>query len=871
MNSERWQKLTEIVGDCLGLAAAAREAHVREAAGGDEALYREALEWVAKAERTEGFLDQATSIERAIDALNGNDSRKADSWIGSTLGPYRITAEIARGGMGRVFRARRDDAQYEKEVAIKLIRADLGSRDAAARFGRERRILAGLDHPGVARLIDGGSSADGTPYIVMDYVDGIAIDRYCRERGLDLRARLELFCEVCAAVQFAHRNLIVHRDLKPSNILVDNNGAVKLLDFGIARLVDAGIDDPATINAFTPEYASPEQIKGEAIGIASDIYSLGVLLYRLLTGRSPYRADKTRMHELAQEIVATDPERPSASLTAQLTGEAHDLGPLRLRRLRHHLRGDLDNIVLMALRKEPHRRYASVDQFADDVRRHLDDRPVLARGGTFAYRARKFLVRNRAGVAFGALAAASLLGLSATALHQAHQARAQSARAEKQFARAEKHFGNVRTLANRFVGEVFDQIANVPGTAKAQQTLLDTGLDYLNQLGADAGDNRILLLEIALGYVRLAEMQERLLAPPAQRQQTLALALRALDHAEMIGGADAASRRQRLVVQKLLAICVSEQRLFAEATERFRQLAALARSAREDGETSAELRVRADALAQFGRTPGVEISAAERIALLREAGGLYTEARNGAANEADRNDIDNSQATTLYFLAKSTLAFADADPAKRGEALALAIEAVRTHEDLIARRPDDVRFYINVVLEASNAAVIAGKSGDFATARRYFAKSRQYDAEMLRRDPTQPLIALNRVGLWLQEVENELRANSSPRQQLARLDEIDATLAKQPTGLFDQRSRDAIRAWIDGMHGEFALRHSEEAGVAPIDRRRLKQQAIAAFENSTRLLPQIAEFIDEGQHDIVELVTTGAARARASLAQMRAP
>jgi serine/threonine protein kinase len=871
MNSERWQKLTEIVGECLDLPGALRAAHARKAAGDDEVLYREVCEWMAKAERTEGFLDSGTSIERALDALSQEDSGKADSWIGSTLGPYRIVAEIARGGMGRVFRARRDDAQYEKEVAIKLIRADLGSGDAAARFGRERRILAGLDHPNIARLIDGGSSSDGTPYIVMDYVDGVAIDRYCCDRDLDLRARLELFCDVCAAVQFAHHHLIVHRDLKPSNILVDTNGTVKLLDFGIARLIDTGDDGTATINAFTPEYASPEQVKGEAISIASDVYSLGVLLYRLLTGHSPYKADKTRMHELAQEIVATEPERPSASPPLLQDGDETDLNPLRLRRQRQCLRGDLDNIVLMALRKEPYRRYASVEQFADDVRRHLDDRPVLARSGTFGYRARKFVLRHRAGVALGTLAAASLVALSAIALYQAHQARAQSARAEKHFARAEKHFTSVRTLANRFVGEVFEQIANVPGTAKAQQTLLDTGLDYLNQLDADAGDNRMLLLEIALGYVRLTQMQERLLIPPAQRERTLVLALRAVDRAEAIGGVDVASRGQRLVAQKLFAICVAEQRQFAEATKRFRQLAVLARSVRDDDdETSEELQIRADALAQFGHMPGVEISVAERIGLLREAGALYDEAGNVAAGEADRNDIDNSKATILFFLAKWTMAYAQADPAKGGEALASAIEAVRIQEDLLARQPNDARFYINIVLEASTAAVIAGKNGDFATARRYFAKSRRYDAEMLRRDPAQPLLALNRVSLWLQEVETELRAKSAPRKQLARLDEIDALLAKQPIDLFDANSRNAMRAWIDGLHGEFALRHSEESDVAPGERRRLKRQAIAAFENSTRLLPQVAEFIDESQRDLVDLVLTGAARARASLAKMPA-
>ncbi|MBN8482980.1 MAG: serine/threonine protein kinase, partial [Xanthomonadales bacterium] len=294
------------------------------------------------------------------------------------IGPYRLLRELGSGGMGTVHLAERVDGGFEQQVAIKLIRGGRGGGDVLRHFLRERQILAGLVHPNIARLLDGGETADGLPYLVMDYVDGVAIDRHCDERRLDVRARLAMFREVCAAVQFAHQRLVVHRDLKPGNILVDREGHVKLLDFGIARLLEnaAGAGEAATAHAFTPEYASPEQVTGAPVTTASDVYSLGVLLYRLLAGRSPYKADTTRFADLVHEIVSSEPERPSASVTARTTSPAAATAPpaLDLRRLQRDLRGDLDNIVLMALRKEPERRYASVEQLSDDVARHLERR-----------------------------------------------------------------------------------------------------------------------------------------------------------------------------------------------------------------------------------------------------------------------------------------------------------------------------------------------------------------------------------------------------------------------------------------------------------------------------------------------------------------
>jgi serine/threonine-protein kinase len=318
--------------------------------------------------------------------------------------------------MGAVFLAHRADDEYHKEVAIKLVKEDFVSRDMLWRFRSERQILANLDHPNIARLLDGGTTDSGAPYVVMEYVEGEPIDEYCDRNTLKNEERLAMFRKVCSAVQYAHQSLVVHRDIKPGNILVTATGEPKLLDFGIAKLLKQ--DQPSAtvaetrvgVRLMTPEYASPEQVRGEAITTASDVYSLGVLLYELLTGQRPYKLSSQAPHEIERAICQLEPVRPSASVTgyerreatAQVGGStAVDAGGRRrttVEKLRRMLRGDLDNIVLMAMRKEPERRYASAEQFSEDIRRYLEGLPVIAQGERFGYRARKFVGRHTAGV-----------------------------------------------------------------------------------------------------------------------------------------------------------------------------------------------------------------------------------------------------------------------------------------------------------------------------------------------------------------------------------------------------------------------------------------------------------------------------------------
>jgi serine/threonine protein kinase len=350
-------------------------------------------------------------------------AKAAPGMEGRQLRGYKLIREIGRGGMGTVYLAERADGAYRKQVAIKVVRAEKDNREILERFRQERDILASLDHPNIARLLDGDTTDEGLPYFVMEFVDGQPIIRWCDERKLNVGQRLELFRSVCAAVQYAHQHLVVHRDLKPGNILVTEDGTVKLLDFGIAKLLDtapAG-ELPATatiMRLMTPEYASPEQVKGQAITTLTDVYSLGVVLYELLTGHRPYHLLSAAMHEVARRILEEEPTRPSDIVSTSEEGEAGERGKRLVtpkavsevregdpNRLRKRLQGDLDSILLTALRKEPDRRYSSVEAFSGDLQRHLDNLPVSAREDSLWYRASRFVRRHPGGVTAGSMVA----------------------------------------------------------------------------------------------------------------------------------------------------------------------------------------------------------------------------------------------------------------------------------------------------------------------------------------------------------------------------------------------------------------------------------------------------------------------------------
>lgn len=516
MDPERWAEVKKLFNEALGRDAKQRAEFLDEACGHDKALRDEIASLLESHEPT----SRTRLIDTLPDAADARAVDLAEGITGQRLGPYQIMREIGRGGMATVYLATRADDQFRKRVAIKIVNSAPGGKEIVQRFRHERQTLAALDHPNIVRLLDGGSTEQGLPYLVMEYVEGVSIDEYCDSRRLAISERLQLFRIVCAAVQYAHQNLVIHRDLKPGNILVTSDGVTKLLDFGIAKLLNPELGGQsllltrASVRLLTPQYASPEQIRGEALTTTTDIYSLGVVLYELLTGHQPYRLRSHTPLEIERAICEQEPEKPSTivtrmestptadqsgakTLTPELVSLTREGKPERLRR---RLSGDLDNIVLMALRKEPARRYASVEQFSADIQHHLEGRPVNARPATLLYRSSKFIRRNRTAVAAAAAILLALIAGLVVASWEAHVAQTERARAEKRFQ-------DVRTLATSMLFEPYNAIEKLPGSTPARELLVRRALEYVNGLAEEARGDPSLQLELADAYARIGDIQ----------------------------------------------------------------------------------------------------------------------------------------------------------------------------------------------------------------------------------------------------------------------------------------------------------------------------------------------------------------------------
>ena len=512
MTPERWQHVKQVLAAALELPQAERAAHLDRSYATDASLRDDLEPLLASQQRLKDqFLDQSNLAAAAATLVSPLGSPEENFWVGRRVGPYQVVEQIGAGGMGEVYRAFRADDQYKKVVALKFVRAGQYSSDVFSRFKNERQILAGLDHPNLAKLLDGGTSDEGMPYFVMELIEGRPITEYCDEHELSTRERLSLFLQVCAGVHYAHQRLIIHRDIKPGNVLVTADGIPKLLDFGIAKIVESGpeTDMPATLTGFrvlTPRYASPEQIQGEAMTIATDVYSLGVVLYELLTGRSPYELVNGPTQEFAREVCEKDPQKPSSVvLRVQSTSEGNPenrpgaFRKISPEKLRKRLRGDIDNIVLMALRKEPARRYASANDLGEDIRRHLDSVPVRARNDSAWYRTTKFVARHKAGVAASVIVAIAMMAGLIVTLHEARVARIERARAERRF-------NDVRKLANSLMFEVHDSIRDLPGALPARKLLVNRALEYLDSLSQEASGDTDLQRELAAAYDRVGDL-----------------------------------------------------------------------------------------------------------------------------------------------------------------------------------------------------------------------------------------------------------------------------------------------------------------------------------------------------------------------------
>ena len=514
MDAPRWHRVKGVFQGALDLPAEERPGYLAASCGDDLELRREVERLLALHSDAGDFLEMPP-LARAV----GEAATEAET--PATIGAYRVLREIGRGGMGTVYLAEQETESFRRQVALKVVQPSLASGHFVRRFQAERQILASLEHPGIARLYDAGTAEGGLPFLVMEHVDGEDLLTYCDARTLGVTERLQLFVRVCAAVQYAHQHLVVHRDLKPSNILVTAEGEPKLLDFGIAKLLQpqlaggAPAETVAGVRLMTPSYASPEQVRGLPVTTATDVYSLGVVLYQLLAGRMPYRLPTGARHEVERAVIEEEPERPSAVAgrgDSAPAGAARGVSPRRLSAL---LRGDLDRIVAKALAKEPERRYATAAELAEDVRRHLAGFPVRARPDRLGYRARKFLARHRVAVAAAAVAALSLLAGAAVALWQAAEARRAelAARNAEVAARAD---AETAERVSEFLVELFaiSDPGEARGNAVTARELLDRGAARIEEQLAGQPAVRARLLRVigrAYGELGLYETEVKAL------------------------------------------------------------------------------------------------------------------------------------------------------------------------------------------------------------------------------------------------------------------------------------------------------------------------------------------------------------------------
>lgn len=495
MNLDRLRKARELATAAMGMSPTDRERFLRGETQGDDELLEETLLLVDDDDATQLLAESPRRPEVFDEAYLAGKKQ---------IGNYRLLRRIGQGGMGMVYAACLVAEDFQRQVALKLVKPSLASSQILRRFRMERQLLASLDHPNISRLLDAGTTDEGAPYLVMEFVEGLPIDRFCESQSLSINERLRLFLTVCDAVQYAHQNLIIHRDIKPSNILVSSEGVPKLLDFGIAKLIRPEDDEDAALKLtatdsrpMSPHYASPEQARGEAITTASDVYSLGVLLYELLTGNLPYEFKVRTAAGIEKTICEAQPATPSELDLKGTFSEPQD-------RVKKRLRGDLDMILLMAMRKEASRRYSSVHQFAEDIRRYLDGQTVIAQKDTVGYRVTKFVRRHTAGVIAASLAVLALVTSTVVSVHFA-----QVANQEKRV--AERRFQDTRALARFFITDFDDAIRD--SQTEARRAMVTKGVEYLRNLASEAGGDRELLRDVVVGYMAMGDVQGNPLGP----------------------------------------------------------------------------------------------------------------------------------------------------------------------------------------------------------------------------------------------------------------------------------------------------------------------------------------------------------------------
>jgi non-specific serine/threonine protein kinase/serine/threonine-protein kinase len=843
MTPERWGEIKAVLAGVLETDAGERSATLDRLCHDDAQLRRE-VEALLSFETKAGAMLNSVAVPGA--------ALRLETPAPSAIGPYRVLREIGHGGMGVVYLGERADGQYRKQVAIKLITSGRHDAGLERRFRRERQILAQLEHSGIARLLDGGSTEEGQPYFIMEYIEGQGLLEYCDSHKLGVTERIRLFLEVCDAVAYAHRQLIVHRDLKPGNILVTAQGVPKLLDFGLGQVLEAGEGAEEITQAgfpvMTPAYASPEQARGEPYTVSSDVYSLGVILYELLSGLRPYKVPTGSYIELARVI---SEQEPAALGQAAGSGTAAgaELRSSTPERLRRRLSGDLERIVAKALAKDPRLRYGGVPELAGDLRRHLDGRPVKARPATLWYRARKLLLRHRLMLPAAAAALVLILSFAAATWWEAR--------------RAERRFQQVRSLAHSVMFELDDAIAKLPGSTAAQELLVARALEYLQSLARDAGNDAGLQREVALGYERVALVQGyaaesnlgRVPAAMASFQKAEAILARLTARAP----ADSSLRHDYFRVTNELATTYGRSGQFPKATEMARKNLAQAEAAFRD--KPSDIAAMQDLIAvnfSVADTLTDQQKYAEAIPLRQrglEMARKLVELQPGQA-EADRS----------LALAEKKLA-ALLGVSQRYQESREAYERARViDERLSARNPSNLRAKLDLSFDYSDLGWVTARMGAYTEALAWHRRALSLREEAARADPDDVRAArgvaasTKRIGTTLGKMGDfdgalaELQRAVALYEDLTRRSTADWATVEE---LADAHS-DAADALVDlaARRGTPAARQRDDRARAIAE----YQKAVALYEGlrDKGVLPKAHEkYIAEYKEDIEKVRRAG--------------
>ena len=723
---------------------------------------------------------------------------------GTLCGPYRLDSLLGSGGMGSVYLAERVDGEVIRRVAIKLLRPGADSSRLRERFLAERQILANLSHPHIAKLLDAGHREDGQPYLVMEYIEGKPIDAYAA--GLGLRPTLRLFLKVCAAVSYLHRNLVVHRDLKPANILVTADGEPKLLDFGIAKILDL-INDPAATNmpVLTPNYASPEQALGGAASTATDVYSLGAVLYKLLTGVPPHHFEEDSGHDIVAVISAGKITPPAQLIPA--------------------LKGDLEIILLKALRREPQERYATIDQFSDDLENYLESRPIRARKNETWYQTKKFFRRRWLPVSAVSLAMASL----SAGIFVAH----------RQQAIAQQRFLEVRQLAGRFI-DLHDDVAKLPGSTKIREKMVTTALDYLHNLSESAGNDPKLLAEIGQVYRKVGEAQGAPGQPNLGRADDAIQSLRkAIEFESRAAALDPAYRFDLAFFRSNLAYLAMLNGHFEESRSNLDAAASLLDQLRKEHPEDAEL------LLLAARIAGDRGDAAEGQGNFREELAFAEEAARLEDEYALRNPTNDARARA--YRATTLVAWALSDNQRYEEALALLYKEAPVIEALLAAEPENPR-YLRQRMAAANyeGQIYDNETGNCLGKPREAAAALSRYVEIARKlvaaDPNNASARLSLASAYYKLSWPLGKIN--PRESLQVVQDglhlFDEELARNPGDRVLRTGRARAKRHLAYAHQRNGDRIRARAAI---------QEAIAAQE-------QIAAESPSDKHEQKELVTS---------------